>query len=334
MPAKKSPAKRSALPKRQVRVALIGAGAMANGVHYPSLAEMRDVKMTALCDLDAKKLADTARRFGISCTYQDYRRMLDAEKPDAVYCLMPPHHVFDVAMDVMSRGHHLFIEKPPGLNAFQNRRMAECATRNKVLAVCGFQRRYVPLFAALRKRVEERGPIHTVVVTFVKCSYPAASYYNGAIDILSCDAVHAVDTLRHYCGGEVVSVASDVRNLGAEDNNAFYAIAKFSSGATGILQANWAAGRRFFKLELHALGISAYADPDDSGMLYQDGKLEGEHFDPAACAGNIADWHRWGFFAENRHFIDCIKGDKKPNSSLADTVKTMELVDRIYHSQI
>ncbi|MCC6694973.1 MAG: Gfo/Idh/MocA family oxidoreductase [Candidatus Hydrogenedentes bacterium] len=334
MPVKKSTTKRAVLRKKQVRVALIGAGAMANGVHYPSLAEMGDVEMTALCDLDAKKLADTARRFGISRTYQDYRRMLDTEKPDAVYCLMPPHHVFDVAMDVMSRGHHLFIEKPPGLNAFQNRRMAECVARNKVIAVCGFQRRYVPLFTSLRNRVEKRGPIHTVVVTFVKCSYPGASYYNGAIDILSCDAVHAVDTLRHYCGGEVVSVASDVRNLGAEDNNAFYAIAKFSSGATGILQTNWAVGRRFFKLELHAQGISAYADPDDSGVLYQDGKLEGESFDPAQCAGNDADWHRWGFFAENRHFIDCVKGNAKPNSSLSDTVKTMELVDRIYHSQI
>ena len=334
MPLKKSPAKRSALRKKQVRLALIGAGAMANAVHYPSLAEMADIQMTALCDLDAKKLAETAKRFGIARTYADYRRMLDAERPDAVYCLMPPHHAFDVAMDVMSRGHHLFIEKPPGLNAFQNRRMAECAARNKVVALCGFQRRYVPLFTSLRKRVEKRGPIHTAVVTFVKCSYPTASYYNGAIDILSCDAVHAVDTLRHYCGGEVVSVASDVRKLGAEDSNAFYALVKFSSGATGILQTNWAVGRRFFKLELHAQGISAYADPDDSGVLYQDGKLEGECFDPAQCAGNKADWHRWGFFAENRHFIDCVKGAAKPNSSLDDTVKTMELVDRIYHSQI
>ncbi len=334
MALKKQSTKRRTARPRRVRLALIGAGAMANAVHYPSLAEMRDVEMAAICDVEPKKAADTAKRFGIPKICTDYRLMLEAVKPDAVYVLMPPHHLFDIAMDVMERGHHLFIEKPPGLNAFQNLRMAECAARNKVIAMCGFQRRYVPLFAALQKRVERRGPVHTVVVTFVKCSYPAASYYNGAIDILTCDAVHAVDTLRHFCGGVALSVASDVRNLGAEDNNAFYAIVKFSTGATGILQTNWAVGRRFFKLELHGQGISAYADPDDSGVLYKDGTLEGQHFDPAECAGHNADWHRWGFFAENRHFVTCIKTGKAPCSSLADTVATMKLVDTVYHSQI
>lgn len=331
--------------RRKVRVALIGAGAMANSFHYPSLAEMADVEMAAICDLVPEKARETAERFKIRKQFSDYRRMLDDTRPDAVYLLMPPHHLFDVAIDVMKRGHHLFIEKPPGLNAFQNRQMSLCAKRNKILAMCGFQRRYVPLITALRERVEERGRIHTVVATFVKCSYPVASYYDGAIDILSCDAVHAVDTLRFLCGGEAVRVASDVRILGADGPNAFYAIVKFSSGATGILQTNWACGRRFFKIEMHGMGVSAYADPDEGGMLYVDGDTKGEAFDPSAapgthsgapsaCAKNDADRHQLGFFAENRHFIDCVKQGRQPCSSLADTVATMELVDRIYHSQV
>jgi virulence factor len=319
---------------KKVRVALIGAGGMANTVHYPSLKEMKDVEMAALCDVVPDKLAETADRFGIRKTYTDWREMLDAVKPHAVYALMPPHHVFDIAIEVMNRKHHLFIEKPPGLNAFQNRSMADCAKRNKVIAMSAFQRRYVPLIETLRKKVERRGPLHTVVVTFVKCSYPEAGYYNGAIDILSCDAVHAVDTLRHLCRGDVVSVASDVRNLGATGDNAFYALVKFSSGTTGILQTNWACGRRFFTVEMHGQGMSAYAEPDESGMLYKDGDLEGVTFDPADCAGSDKDWHRLGFFGENRHFVDCVKKGKQPDSRLDDTVKTMELVDRIYHSQI
>ena len=327
-------AKKTMRGKRKVRVALVGAGAMANAFHYPSLGEMPDVEMAAICDLVPEKARETAERFGIPKQFANYRRMLDETRPDAVYVLMPPHHLFDIAIDVMKRGHHLFIEKPPGLNAFQNRQMSLCGKRNNVIAMCGFQRRYVPLITALRKRVEDRGPIHTVVVTFVKCSYPAAAYYDGAIDILSCDAVHAVDTMRYLCGGEAVRVASDVRTLGADDNNAFYAIVKFSSGATGILQTNWACGRRFFKVEMHSMGVSAYADPDEGGVLYTDGGVEGEAFDPSVCAKSNADWRRLGFFAESRHFIDCIKSGKQPCSRLEDTVATMELVDRIYHSQV
>lgn len=318
----------------KVRVALIGAGGMANAFHYPSLAEMPDVEMAAICDRIPQKARDTAKRFGIPKQYAEYRRMLDDVKPDAVYVLMPPHHLLDIAIEVMTRGHHLFIEKPPGLNAFQNRQMSRCAQRHGVLAMCGFQRRYVPLITAMRQRVEARGPLHTVVATFVKCSYPAASYYDGAIDLLSCDAVHAVDSLRHLCGGDVLAVASDVRTISAEDHNAFYAIVKFSTGVTGILQTNWACGRRFFRVEMHGVGISAYADPDESGVLYADGRTEGEVFDPAVSAGHDADRHRLGFFTENRHFIDCVKAGRQPCSSLSDTVATMELVDRIYHSQI
>lgn len=319
---------------RKVKLALIGAGGMANLVHYPSLQEMDDVSMMAICDLVEDKARETADRFGIPKVYTDYRRMLDETNPDAVYVLMPPHHLFDIAIEVMNRHCHLFIEKPPGITVYQNRQMALCAQRNGVLAMSGFQRRYVPLINTLRARVEQKSPIHTVVVTFVKCSYPASGYYGGAIDILTCDAIHAVDTLRHFCGGDVLSVTSDIRNLGADGPNAFYAIVKFSSGATGVLQTNWACGRRFFTVELHGQGISAYADPDEGGKLYKDGNLEGESFDPAVCAGSEKDWRRWGFFAESRHFIDCIQSGKQPCSNLSDTVKTMELVDQILHSQI
>ena len=42
----------------------------------------------------------------------------------------------------------------------------------------------------------------------------------------------------------------------------------------------------------------------------------------------------YGFTAENRHFIDCIKAGSPPSSSLADAALTMRLVNRIYASPI
>jgi len=103
----------------RIRVALIGAGKMANTVHYPSLADFDDVEIVGLCDLNAERLEDTARQFRIPRTFVDYRRMLDETAPDAVYALMPPHHLFDVAADVLERGTPLFIEKPPAVTTFQ-----------------------------------------------------------------------------------------------------------------------------------------------------------------------------------------------------------------------
>ena len=91
--------RRKTSSRTMVRLALIGAGGMANAVHYPALAEMNDVVLAGICDLDPARLTETAARFGIAETFTDYRLMLETVKPDGVYVLMPPQHVFEVAME-------------------------------------------------------------------------------------------------------------------------------------------------------------------------------------------------------------------------------------------
>ena len=196
----------------------------------------------------------------------------------------------------------------------------------------GFQRRFCPVIVEARKRVEERGSIIQCAARFMK-NYFGCPYYNGAIDVLTSDAIHAVDALR-WMGGEVKIIQSDVQNFYAEYDNAFNALLKFENGAVGFLLTNWAVGKRIFRVEMHAKGISAFAEPDDKMIVYKDNKEEGEILSTQEAAKS-KDMHKYaGFFAENRHFIDCLKSDKQPMTNFSDAIKTMELVDRIYHSQI
>ena len=39
----------------KVKVAMVGAGTMANNVHYPSLASFSDVEFAGICDLRADR---------------------------------------------------------------------------------------------------------------------------------------------------------------------------------------------------------------------------------------------------------------------------------------
>ena len=77
-----------------VRVAMIGAGGMANRVHYPSLASFDDVEIAAICDLDVERLNGTADRYGVEKRYIDYRDMVEDIAPDAVYAVGQPHIMF------------------------------------------------------------------------------------------------------------------------------------------------------------------------------------------------------------------------------------------------
>jgi len=318
--------------KKKIRLGLIGAGSMANMVHYPSLAEFPDVEMAGLCDLAEEKLKATAEKFHIEPTFTDYKKMLDKIEPDAVYILMPPHYLFDLVIECLNRKLNVFIEKPPGITTEQTKNMARLAEKNKCLTMVGFQRRFCPVIVEARKRVEERGPLIQCAARFMK-NYFAGPYYKGASDILTCDAIHAVDILR-WMGGEVKKIVSDVEKFYAEYDNAFNALLKFENGAIGFLLTNWVVGKRIFRVEMHAKGISAFAEPDDKAIVYKDNKEEGEILPTQEVAKSQETYKYAGFFAENRHFIDCLGQEKQPLTNFSDAVKTMELVDRIYHSQI
>jgi virulence factor len=316
-----------------VRVALVGAGGMANAVHYPSLAEIDGVELVGLCDLVPEKLERTAKRFGISRTFGSYPQMLDSVECDAVYVLMPPHHLFDIVIHCLNRRKHVFIEKPPGVTYEQARMMALTAEKNGVLGMCGFNRRYIPLLTKTRAMVEERGPIIQCVACFYKNHIHGSAYYAGAIDILSCDAVHAVDALR-WMGGEPAHVAADIGRRANTFDDSFNTLVRFEGGATGILLTNWAVGARRHSFEMHGMGISVFADPDDRALIYRDGKGEPEVLTTQDAAGSAERHHFYGFAAEARHFIDCIREGREPSSSLADAAKTMRLVNQIYASPI
>jgi len=321
--------------ERTLRVAFIGAGPRATMSHYPSIRDLPGAEICAIAELDAARMRKAAEQFGVQATYASYREMLEKERPDVVYAIMPPHHLYDVAFAVLSAGCHLIIEKPPAITTEQARQLAIAARKKALITGVTFQRRYCPVVRAAKKLCEERGPVHSAVAAFYKNSVGAGPYYGGAMDILTCDAIHAVDTLRYLCGGEVKSVASDVRRLLADHFTAHYALVRFDSGVTGVLLTNWMTGRRFFTFELHGVGISAFGDPEEGGRVYADNQKEPlRTLDPFELAASQEPHRAYGEYDMNAHFLRCIRRGVQPETCLDDAVKTMELVDRIYQAQI
>ena len=315
----------------KVRIAMIGAGDMANRVHYPSLASFDDVEMAAVCDLDADRLQTTADKYGIEKRYLDYRKMVEEVAPDGVYAIGPPHVMVDVWTWCLERGLNLYIEKPMGLTLHQAWALAYLAEKNGCITQVSFQRRTCPMVVMLRDECLKRGPIVHAVCTFYKCN---PEPFLGARDHMMDDGVHAIDTLRWMCGGEVVEVQSLTRRVLVPDINFIAAMLRFDNGATGIMLNSWTSGRRIFRVEMHAPGICAEAEHEGKGTLYADGDTKGVEYDTREVAGaDGASGDEFfvygGFQAKNREFIDCLKADRLPGSNFADAVKTMEVAERI-----
>ena len=335
MPKAKKQPKTKKRPRKKIRFAIVGAGSRALMAHYPSLLAIPEAEIVAVADLDEKRLHAACDQYRIKGRYGDYRQMLECEKPDAVYAIMPPHHLYDVAATIIEHGCHLFIEKPPAVTTEQIRQLAALAHRHQVLTGVAFQRRFSPVIRRGKTLCEKRGKVHTAHASFYKNWVGGAPYYRGAMDMLTCDGIHAVDTLRYLCGGEVESVASDSRRLDASHWNIHLALVRFSSGASGLLLNNFMSGRRVFSVEIHAPGISFFGDPEEGGQLYADNKTEPiEELDPCTLAGSTEEFRTFGAYDTNRHFVDCILKKKAPETNFDDAIKTMELVDAVYDSQI
>ena len=309
-----------------VRVAVIGAGAMANRVHYPALASFDDVVIAGICDLDAERLRATADAYGIVGRYAQYQQMIEETVPDAVYAIGQPHLMYDIWLWCLERRLPLYIEKPLGLTMHQARTLAYVAEQNGCVTQVGFQRRAAPITVKLRDECVKRGSIVHAVCHFYKCELRPNF---GARDHLLDDSIHAIDTLRWLCGGDVVAIESTTKRIGVPDINFVAATLHFDTGATGLLVNSWSSGRRSFRVEMHAPGICAEVEPEREGYLYADGDTVGVRFDARAVANSDEFFVFGGFRAKHREFIDCLKAGTQPSSNFSDAVKTMEVAEKI-----
>jgi virulence factor len=314
------------LKQDKVRVAMIGAGGMANSVHYPSLASFEDVEIAAICDLDLERLNNTADTYHVERRYTDYPKMIEEVAPDAVYVIGNPDMMYSIWTWCLEHKLNLYIEKPMGLSAHQARSLAYLAEKHGNITQVSFQRRTCPMVVQLREECLKRGPITHAVCEFYKCN-PDPVF--GPRDHMMDDGVHAIDTLRWMCGGEVTEIQSITRRIGVPDVNFFAVLLTFDNGATGVLLNSWTSGRRIFRVQMHAPHICVEAEHEDKGVLYADGDTQGVWYDTREVAGSDQNYVYGGFQAKNREFIDAIKTGRLPGSNFLDAVKTMEVADKI-----
>ena len=324
---------------KRVKVGFIGAGSRANVAHYPSLAEMEDVEIAAICDLRRDRLEATADKYGVKNRFTDYREMLRKVSLDAVYIIMFPDLLDPIVTHCLEEGFNVFIEKPPGMDVEETRRWASLARKNDCKTMVGFQRRFHPCVVHAKKILEERGRILYCTATFHKHGEwdGYVGRYGGVSLVL--DVIHMVDLLR-WIGGEVREVHSLTGQIYSDISghmNFYTAILEFESGGVGILNSNRTSGGRVLRFEAHSKGISAYGDiPGISGIDRLLIMRDNQPYQTAEIIRNddligedAPATHYDGTFQLNRHFIDCIKEDREPAANFEDSVKTMEVIKKI-----
>lgn len=102
--------------KPDVRIAVVGAGAIAQMAHLPVLRKMRGVDVVALCDIDRAKARALADRFEIADVYVDLEDLFGASDLDALIISTPSHLHEPYVLEAIAAGVDVLCERPVALS--------------------------------------------------------------------------------------------------------------------------------------------------------------------------------------------------------------------------
>ena len=102
-----------------IKIGLIGVGIMGS-VHnacFVALSGMTDVKVTAIADASAERLAEAAKMWPDAETYSSGMELLEKAHINTADICLPTYLHAEHAIVAMEKGYHVFLEKPVCLKA-------------------------------------------------------------------------------------------------------------------------------------------------------------------------------------------------------------------------
>ncbi len=126
----------------KLNVAFIGVGGRGAG-NLQSVVSFADVpvNVVALCDVNARNLAQQAERFPLARTYQDFRKLYDDKTSDidAVVVSTTEHTHAYATLPALREKKHVYCEKPLTLNVKEARIITQAAADAGVVTQMGTQ---------------------------------------------------------------------------------------------------------------------------------------------------------------------------------------------------
>ena len=147
-----------------IRIGMVGAGAIAQIAHLPVLRKMKGVEVVGICDSDGAKARALAQRMGVNDAYTDIEDLLEFAKVDAVVISTPNHLHESHAIAALAAGAHVIVERPIALTSAGVARVLKAAEKAKRNVLVAMNHRFRSDVQAVHKFVEggELGTLYTI----------------------------------------------------------------------------------------------------------------------------------------------------------------------------
>lgn len=152
------------------KVAIIGAGQVAEKVHAAYYKTRDELELVAVCDPSMERGEEFRVKNGFQKHYATAEEMFAVEKIDIVSICTPNRFHFDNVMLSLRHGAAVMCEKPPAMSASEAKAMWELADEKKVILAYDFHHRFSSEAQFLKQNVALLGEIYCVKATALRRS--------------------------------------------------------------------------------------------------------------------------------------------------------------------
>lgn len=318
---------------KRTRVAFLGSGLMSKK-HGTAIASFDDAEVVAVAGRTKQSAGALAKEIGGEA-YDDYDRMLDDARPDALYvCLPPGAHAGEVEK-AAAKGIHVFLEKPIARTVERGTSMRDACVKAGIVTQVGYNMHYHPLVQKLKGLIDTgtagRPTLFDAIFT---SNSPHKEWWRS--EALSGgqvfeQGIHLYELAMHLLGRPVRIGSFLANNCHMDmpdyevDDTGSSAIG-FASGASATIATTNCAIPNVWRLgfTLVCEKLTVFFDGLNKARFIYTGENEPrtEELEEAA------DSHRH----QNRAFIDAVRGKREAEPTIERGLESLKLVDAALRS--
>ena len=209
-----------------IRIGSIGLGGISGGVHIPGIQRSPDLTLTAICDIDEKRLHERGEQYKIpeDHRFTDYRDLIACPDVDAVDISTPNNVHAEIAMASARAGKSYGVEKPVTMDTAEALELAKVTHDCGVQSMIYFSYRYKAAARYMRSILlsGRLGKLHHVNMQYYQAwglesaNCPLVWRYvkkiaaSGALGDLGC---HGLDLVSFVTGQQYTSVSAHLDTI-------------------------------------------------------------------------------------------------------------------------
>ncbi len=133
--------------ENRIKIGIIGAGHLGR-YHIECTQRIEGFSLEGIYDIDTDRSENISTQYGVNI-FKSIKEMLDGV--DAVCIVTPTSTHYDIGLQVINAGKHLFIEKPLTDHPSTSRKLTELIHDKKIVGRVGHVERYNPSFMAAQR---------------------------------------------------------------------------------------------------------------------------------------------------------------------------------------